>query len=161
MVSSKITLAVIIFSTFLIAMSSPMSVYAAGSVTILRAPPGYNSQTGGFTLSTQLTKDYKRNERGGTCVMFDYFILNAAGGQTLQAQAGSQDRVAYYIILQSPNGLYLFENSNCGSGYWGVVQGFTSTTTINLVAPESGQFVIIFLTHGFYGGTLFFTLQAM
>ena len=93
--------------------------------------------------------------------MFDYFILNAAGGQTLQAQAESQDRVAYYIILQSPNGLYLFENSNCGSGYWGVVQGFTSTTTINLVAPESGQFVIIFLTHGFYGGTLFFTLQAM
>ena len=144
---------------FLIAVSSPMLAYAAGNVTFLRVPPGYNSQTGAFTMSTQLTKDFKRTNKGGTCVMFDYFIFNADGGQTLLAQAQSPDRGVYYMILQSPNGLYLFENSNCASGYWAEVQGFASTTTIDWVAPASGQFVIIFLTHGFYGGTVFFTLQ--
>ena len=109
-------------------------------------------------MGSQLTNDNGING-GGVCVMFDYFIFNAQAGQTLQAQAQSAGKEVFYVILDSPSGLYRFENSNCGAGNWGPLEGFTSPTTISWVAPTNGQFAIILLTNGFYGGQVFFSPQ--
>jgi len=150
-----------LMTTFLILLPGPMLGYAwAENFTFLRTPPSYNSQTGAFTMSTQLTNDINDFGRAGACVMFDYFVFDATAGQTLQGQVQSGGKEIFYMILQSPNGLYRFENSNCGRGDWGLVEGFTSQTSITWIAPENGRFVIIFLTHRFYGGIIFFTVEA-
>jgi len=91
--------------------------------------------------------------------MFDYFIFNAQAGQTLEAQVQSAGKKVFYMVLNSPSGLYRFQNSNCGVGNWGAVEGFTSQITISWVAPADGQYVLIFLTNGFYSGNVFFTPQ--
>ncbi|HUO42736.1 MAG TPA: hypothetical protein VMU35_07130 [Methylomirabilota bacterium] len=159
--SVKGILIIFLASALLIALTGPTLGYASTeNFTFLRTPPTYNTQTGAFTMSTQLTNDINDFGRSGTCVMFDYFIFGATAGQTFQGQAQSQGKEVFYMILQSPNGLYRFENSNCGHGDWESVEGFASQITITWVAPENGPFVIIFLTHHFYSGTILFTLQA-
>jgi len=144
---------------FVIPITTPLlGSVSATSLTFTRAPSNYDMQTGAFTLASQLTND-SPSGHGRVCVMFDYFIFNAQAGQTLQAQVQSAGNKVSYMILNSPSGLYRFQNSNCGYGNWGPVEGFTSQTTINWVAPSDGQYVIIFLTNGFYSGNVFFTPQ--
>ena len=143
----------------LIPLVTPLLVsVSATSLTFTRAPLSYDMQTGAFTMGSQLTNDGEING-GGVCVMFDYFIFNAQAGQTLQAQVESAGKKVSYMILNSPSGLYRFQNSNCGYGNWGPVEGFTAQTTINWLAPANGQYVLIFLTNGFYSGKVFFTPQ--
>jgi len=161
MTNSKLryTLLLVFASLLLVPLATPLlASVSATSLTFTRAPPGYNPQTGAFTMDSQLTDDNSING-GRVCVMFDYFIFNAQAGQTLQAQVQSAGKPVSYIILNSPSGLYRFQNSNCGYGNWGPVEAFTSPTTITWVAPAEGQYVIILLTNGFYGGQVFFTPQ--
>jgi len=125
-------------------------------ITFSRTPTGYNNQTGSFILGGQLTYDAGD---GGVCVMYDYFIFTVHAGQTLsgQVQTGSLGRVVFYVILNSPYQLYGFQNSNCGIGNWGQVQGFSSPSTLNWTVPKDGQYVLLFIMNGFYGGTVYFT----
>ena len=155
----KYTLLLMLVSLLLVPLTTPLlGNVSATSFTFTRAPSGYNTQTGAFTMDSQLIFDKSINA-ARVCVMFDYFIFNAQAGQTLQAQVQSGGKPVSYIILNSPTGLYRFQNSNCGYGNWGPVETFTSPTTITWVAPSEGQYVIIFLTNGFYGGQVFFTPQ--
>ena len=157
--SLKRRLFLVLISAVLISLTTPLLTSVnATSLTFTRAPSGYDMQTGAFTMASQLTNDGDING-GGVCVMFDYFIFNAQAGQALQAQVQSAGKKVSYMILNSPSGLYRFQNSNCGYGNWGPVEGFTAQTTINWVAPADGQYVLIFLTNGFYSGKVLFTPQ--
>lgn len=143
--------------TFIVPMgSSLVNVYGAGQTIVFsRTPSGYNNQTGAFTLSMQLTNDGWRKAGDRVCVMYDYFIFNAQAGQVLQGGAqGSTGKLIYYMILNSPYQLYSFQNSNCEAG-WGQVAA--SASTINWTAPKDGQYALLFLTSGFYGGKVYFT----
>jgi len=132
-------------------------VYGAEEkITFSRTPTGYSNQTGSFILGRQLTYDAGYGE---VCVMYDYFIFTAHAGTVLrgQVQTGSLGRVVFYVILNSPYQLYSFQNSNCGIGNWGQVQGFNSPSTLNWTSPEDGQYALVFISNGFYGGTVNFT----
>jgi len=103
----------------------------------------------------QLTNLGWRKAGDRVCMMYDYFIFNAQAGQVLQggAQSGT-GKLIYYMILNS-NQLYSFENSDCDAGYWG--QLVASASTIIWTAPTDGQYALVFMTSGFYGGTVYFT----
>jgi len=140
-------------------MSSTLAnVYGTGQTVVFsRTPSGYNYQTGAFTLSGQLTNDGWRKSGDRVCVMYDYFIFTAEAGEVLQggAQTGSAGKPIYFMVLNSPYQLYSFQNSNCAAGSWGQVAAPASA--INWVAPEDGQYALVFLTTGFYGGPVYFT----
>jgi len=154
----KVSLILLFACGVLAPLTNPLlgNVNAGSSFTFSRTPSGYNNQTGAFTMGSQLTNDAGN---GGVCVMYDYFIFNAQAGQMLQGQVrtGSTGRMIYYLILNSSYGLYRFQNSNCGLGNWGPVQGFNSAITINWVAAKEGQYALVFLVNGFYSGPVYFT----
>jgi len=151
----KFTLVVVLILALLIPLTTP--VLGSTNVAFTHEPDSYNVQSGSFTMTYELTGDTSSNG-GSVCVSYDYFVFNAKAGQTLQGHAASDGKMMYYTILQSPIGLHLFQNSNCAGGYW-PNQGFTGATTMTWVAPADGQYVLIFLTAGFYGGKVSFTVQ--
>jgi len=152
---------ILFLCTVLVAIFVPLARVqgAQGDITTFRhTPAGYNNQTGSFALASQLMSESKSGVTG-VCVMFDYFIFNAQGGQVLQGQVspGSTGNAGvYYTILTSPIQLNLFWNSRCGRGDW-QIQQFTSPSTISWTAPEDGQYALVFMVRGFYGGTLTFS----
>jgi hypothetical protein len=137
--------------------SSKVNVYGAGEViTFSRTPVGYNNETGAFTLGEQLTCDAGN---GAVCVMYDYFIFNAQAGQVLHGhlQTTGTARPVYFAVLNSPYQLYSFQNSNCGIGNWGPMQKVSAASMLNWTAPKNGQYALLFMTNGFYSGTVYFT----
>ena len=148
----------------MLTMFVPLSrVHAAQDdiTTFRRTPDGYNNQTGSFALASQLTNELPKRRKGDAqvCVMFDYFIFYAQAGQILQGQGSpgstGSGRV-YYTILTSPVQLNLFWNSRCGSGNW-QIQQVSSPSTISWTAPEDGQYALVFMVRGFYGGKVSFS----
>ena len=139
--------------------SSLTDVYGAGQTIVFsRTPSGYNNQTGAFMLSMQLTNEGWRKPIGGVCVMYDYFIFNAQTGQVLEGrvQTGSTGKPIYYMILNSPYQLYSFQNSNCAMNLWQVA---APASAINWTAPRNGQYALVFMTTGFYSGSVYLTQQ--
>jgi len=136
------------------------------AITFLRMPTSYNDQTGAFTLSDQIV-DGAGN--GLVCMTYDYFIFNAQAGQVLQgsSQTNTPDRIVFYMVLNSPSQLYTFMDSNCGvhTPYWpnatpNVViwrQKMTPASSISWTAPASGQYALVFMANGFYGGVVYFS----
>jgi len=128
-------------------------------VSFRRVPSGYDNRTGSFNLGSQLTNDgLAGNPNGRPCITFDYFIFNAQAGQLLQGQVepgSTGSKPVYYVIVNSPIQLNIFQNSNCGMGNW-QFQQFTSPSTISWTAPEAGQYALIFVVSGFYSGVVYF-----
>jgi hypothetical protein len=121
-----------------------------------RTPTTYNNQTGFFRLDWELS-DFASD---AVCVSYDYFLFKAEAGQLLRGEVlpgSTGNRGVFYLILNSPIGLYNFEGSDCGFGYWGQ-DGFTSPTTFNWTAPQNGQYALVFMVSGFYEGPLYLKL---
>jgi len=150
---------ILLFTLLLISMLPFANVYSSGQVTSFTSTPiGYNSQTGAFRLESQIIKEgHKLHSSGSVCVTFDYFIFTAQAGQALQGQVtpgSTGSKPVYYSILSSPIQLNQFQNSACGRGW--LLNGFTSPSTIDWTAPADGQYALVFIITGFYGGVVYF-----
>ena len=150
--------------TFILVSSSPTNVYGtAQPITFLLTPSGYNELTGAFELTRQIT-DNAGN--GAVCMMYDYFIINMRAGQVLQGglQTAGMSKTVYYMVLNSPGQLFSFMNSNCGvrTPYWPNIAPTIASwrpymavaSSINWTAPTDGQYALVFMVYGFYGGVL-------
>jgi hypothetical protein len=129
-------------------------VYGEGrAVTFTRTPNTYNIQTGSFSLDWELS-DFVSDT---VCLSYDYFLIKAEAGQLLRGEVSpgsTGNRGVAYVILGSPIGLYNFEGSDCGFGFWSPL--FTTRSTFNWTAPQDGEYALVFMVSGFYGGPLYF-----
>jgi len=153
---------VLLLWTVLLSSISPVAnVYAVNQVTVFRrVPSGYNNQTGAFTLASSFTNDgLSSNPNGRPCASYDYFIFNAQAGQVLQGQVqtgSTGSKPVYYTVLNSPAQLNVFMGSSCGRGIW-QIQELTPPSTISWTAPSDGQYALVIIVSGFYGGAVYFS----
>jgi len=153
---------VLLLCTVLLASIPPFAeVYATNQVTVFRRVPiGYNNQTGAFTLTSSFINDgLASNPNGRLCASYDYFIFNAQAGQVLQGQVqtgSTGSKPVYYTVLNSPAQLNVFMGTTCGRGTW-QIQQLMPPATISWTAPSDGQYALVLIVSGFYGGPLYFS----
>ena len=155
---STLCTALLLCLVLAISVASLTNVHGVDQMIMFtRVPSGYANETGSFKLGSQLSHNGVRGN-GRVCVTFDYFIFNAQAGQVLQGKmepGSTGNKPVYYLILNSPTQLNVFQNSGCGLGNW-QLQTFTSPTTISWTVAEDGQYALIFAVSGFYSGLLYF-----
>jgi len=147
-------------AVFLLVIVSTYSQFAYGQassgVTLLRTATGYNFETGAFTLGEQAYGGIY----GNLCLAYDYFEFNVTSGQVVNGQLNSPGQNIYYVILTS-NEFKVFNNNaqNCYTTLGSAkVEVFNAQSTLTWIAPEAGQYALVFFTRTYYTGPVYFTM---
>ena len=95
------------------------------------------------------------------CLYYDYFVFNATAGQEIKGEFTTEQGgyVGFYVLNSAQ--FQRFGYSGCVIGNWGWdIYEFGPAGNFNWSVPETGWYTFLFLSRGFYGGHIHFTVQA-
>ena len=126
-----------------------------------QTPYDFSYQTGLFSLNQMDALMIRMNNdwEDYPCLYYDYFRFNATAGHEIRGHFELSEKSVniHFFILSE----YQFRNfQNCGFGNWKWdVHAFASSYDIDWVVPESGIYLFLFLSRGYYGGLIYLTAQ--
>jgi hypothetical protein len=120
-------------------------------------PYYYNGERDSFTLSQFMIGSYDWLY----CLYYDYFQLNITKGFEVRGHFETLNQMTplNFYILNSDQ-LQRFSRSFCGSGSWaGDLHLYASSSDFDWIAPQSGEYTLLFLTPNWYNGPISFTVK--
>jgi hypothetical protein len=122
-------------------------------------PSGFNNKTGTFILGYSEMGSLFRSDY--LCLMYDYFLLNTTATYEFHIHFQTQDgRLIHFLILNADQ-FNRFNHTNCAYGNFGwTLHVFAPASDQDWVAPQSGEYVLLFLSRQFYGGQIQLSVQA-
>jgi hypothetical protein len=122
-------------------------------------PFDYSYQTNSFSLNQMDTIPVNFGSEDYPCLYYDYFLFNATAGHEIRGhfELSEKGMSIHFFILSSSQ---LRQFGNCGNGNWSwYVHAFASSYDFDWIVPKSDLYVFLFLSSGFYGGSIRMTAQ--
>jgi hypothetical protein len=139
------------------------TIEAASTITLPMqyelTPFDYSYQTGSFSLNQMDTIPRDFGLIDYPCLYYDYFLFNATAGHEIHVhfELTENGRSIDFFILSSSQ---LSNLGYCGYGNWSWdVHTFASSYDLDWVVPKSDVYAFLFLSRGFYGGSIRITAQ--
>jgi len=120
-------------------------------------PYDYNSEKNFFTLNQFMISGY----RNWYCLYYDYFQLNVPKGFEMRGHYETLHQMATLdLYILNSDQLQRFNRSYCGYGNWTADMHLSAPSAdFDWIAPQSGNYALLFLTTLWYNGPISFTVN--
>lgn len=121
-------------------------------------PSGFNNKTGTFILGySEMGSLFRSNY---LCLMYDYFLLNATATYEFHIHFQTKDGGPIHFLILNADQFNRFNHTNCAYGNFGwILHVFEPASDQDWVVPQSGEYVLLFLSRQFYGGQIQLSVQ--
>lgn len=125
-------------------------------------PHDFNNKTGSFTLRYEEMGTAPYYPAGYLCLMYDYFLLNATTAYEFKIHFETQQGIPIHFLILNADQFNQFNHSNgCTFGPFGWELRVVAPASDQVwVVPQSGEYVLLFLSRQFVGGSIYLSVQA-
>ena len=126
------------------------------------APHDFNNETGTFTLHYEEIWTAPYYPAGHLCLMYDYFLLNATTATEFKITFETQQGIPIHFLIMNTDQFKQFNHSNgCTLTPFGWELRVVAPASEQVwVVPQSGEYVLLFLSRQFVGGYIYLSVQA-
>lgn len=125
-------------------------------------PHDFDNKTGLFTLRYEEMGTAPYYPAGYLCLMYDYFLLNATTAYEFKIHFETQQGIPIHFLILNADQFNQFNHSNgCTFGPFGWELRVVAPASDQVwVVPQSGEYVLLFLSRQFVGGHIYLSVQA-